>query len=190
MANYRKRYSNLTGKWTPVAAVTKTLTTRKVAERIEKESTVSIADIMAVLYALPHVLRDEMANGYSVKLDGIGSFALTVQCHKTGVDRAEDVNPYTQITNVKVQFRPEKTELQLANMEKKKKVTSLVANDITWSELQERKGTKNAGNGSTAGTGTDEEEPPTGGGDTPGGGDNPGGGGDNPGGDNGGDLGE
>ena len=118
MANYRKRYSHLTKKWTPVAAVSKTLSTRKIAERIEKESTVSIADIMAVLYSLPHVLRDELANGYSVKLDGVGSFALTVQCHKTGVDRAEDVDPYTQITNVKVQFRPEKSEVQVAGAKK------------------------------------------------------------------------
>lgn len=98
---------------------------------------------MAVLYSLPHVLRDEMANGYSVKLDSVGSFALTVQCHKTGVDKPELVDPYTQITNVKVQFRPEKSEIQVAGM--KKMTTSLVANDITWTELQEKKGTKNAG---------------------------------------------
>ena len=149
MANYRKRFSKMTGKWTPVAATTKTLSTRKIAERIEKESTVSIADIMAVLYSLPHVLRDEMANGYSVKLDGVGSFALTVQCHKTGVERAEDVDPYTQITNVKVQFRPEKSEIQVAGM--KKMTTSLVANDITWTELREKKSTKNAGGTSEEG---------------------------------------
>ena len=150
MANYRKRFSRMTGKWTPVAAVSKTLSTRKLAEHIEKESTVSVADVMAVLYALPHVLRDAMANGYSAKLDGIGSFALTVQCHKTGVDRAEDVDPYTQITNVKVQFRPEKESIQVAGM--KKMQTSLVANDLTWVELQEKKGTKNAG-GTTTPTG-------------------------------------
>jgi hypothetical protein len=35
MAYYRKRYSKMTGKWTPVAAVGKTLSTRKIAERIE-----------------------------------------------------------------------------------------------------------------------------------------------------------
>ena len=150
MANYRKRFSRMTGKWTPVAAVSKTLSTRKLAEHIEKESTVSVADVMAVLYALPHVLRDAMANGYSAKLDGIGSFALTVQCHKTGVDRAEEVDPYTQITNVKVQFRPEKESIQVAGM--KKMQTSLVANDLTWVELQEKKGTKNAG-GTTTPTG-------------------------------------
>lgn len=150
MANYRKRYSHITHKWTPVAAVSKTLSTRKLAEHIEKESTVSVADVMAVLYALPHVLRDAMANGYSAKLDGIGSFALTVQCHKTGVDTAEEVDPYTQITNVKVQFRPEKASVQIAGA--KKMQTSLVANDITWVELQEKKGTKNAG-GTTTPTG-------------------------------------
>ena len=134
-----------------MAAVSKTLSTRKLAEHIEKESTVSVADVMAVLYALPHVLRDAMANGYSAKLDGIGSFALTVQCHKTGVDRAEDVDPYTQITNVKVQFRPEKESIQMAGA--KKMQTSLVANDLTWVELQEKKGTKNAG-GTTTPTGS------------------------------------
>ena len=134
-----------------MAAVSKTLSTRKLAEHIEKESTVSVADVMAVLYALPHVLRDAMANGYSAKLDGIGSFALTVQCHKTGVDRAEDVDPYTQITNVKVQFRPEKESIQVAGA--KKMQTSLVANDLTWVELQEKKGTKNAG-GTTTPTGS------------------------------------
>ena len=140
-----------------MAAVSKTLSTRKLAEHIEKESTVSVADVMAVLYALPHVQRDAMANGYSAKLDGIGSFALTVQCHKTGVDRAEDVDPYTQITNVKVQFRPEKESIQVAGA--KKMQTSLVANDLTWVELQEKKGTKNAGGttiptGSGSGSGT------------------------------------
>lgn len=58
MANYRKCYSKMTGKWTPVAAVSKTLSTRKIAERIEKESTVSIADIMAVLYSRPRSFQE------------------------------------------------------------------------------------------------------------------------------------
>ena len=35
MANYRKRYSKMTGKWTPEAAVGKTLSTRKNVERFD-----------------------------------------------------------------------------------------------------------------------------------------------------------
>ena len=96
---------------------------------------------MAVLYSLPHVLRDEMANGNAVKLDDIGNFALTVQCHKTGVEDPKKVDPYKQITNVKVQFRPEKTGTVVAGG-KKRMETSLVANDLTWTELQEKKGTR------------------------------------------------
>ena len=173
MANYRKRYSEMTGKWTPVAAVGKTLSTRKIAERIEKECTATLSDVMAVLFALPNVLRDEMANGNAVKLDGIGSFALSVQCHKTGVANAADVDPYSQITNVKVQFRPERESILVAG--KKKMQTSLVAQDITWIELQEKKGTKNAG-------GTASPDPSQGGEN----GGNSGGSGDNGGGDDGG----
>ena len=176
MANYRKRYSTVTEKWTPVAAVGKTITTRKIGERIEKESTASLSDVMAVLYALPNVLRDEMANGNAVKLDGIGSFSLTVQCHKTGVPSAAEVDPYTQITNIKVQFRPERESVLVAG--KKLMQTTLVANDITWVELQEKKGTKNAG-------GTTTPDPSQGGTASP----DPSQGGENGGGDNGGGSG-
>lgn len=89
-----------------------------------------------------------------------------MQCHKTGVDTAEEVNPYTQITNVKVQFRPEKESIQVAGA--KKMQTSLVANDITWVELQERKGTMNAGgtgsgSGSNSGNGGTTPTPDPGG---------------------------
>ena len=167
MANYRKRYSTVTEKWTPVAAVGKTITTRKIGERIEKESTASLSDVMAVLYALPNVLRDEMANGNAVKLDGIGSFSLSVQCHKTGVANAADVDPYKQITNIKVQFRPERESVMVAG--KRIMQTALVANDITWVELQEKKGTKSAGGTTPSGGGTTPTPDPGtgGGGDTP-----------------------
>ena len=108
-----------------------------------------------------------------MKLDGIGSFALSVQCHKTGVDAAEKVDPYKQITNIKVQFRPERESILVAG--ERKVQTTLVANDITWVEIQERKGTKNAGDGTPSGdpsTGSETGEEPggnTGGGDTSGG---------------------
>lgn len=118
-----------------------------------------------------------------MKLDGIGSFALSVQCHKTGVDAAEKVDPYRQITNIKVQFRPERESILVAG--ERKVQTTLVANDITWVEIQERKGTKNAGDGTPSGdpsTGSETGDTPggnTGGGNT--------GGGETPGGNNGGD---
>ena len=44
---------------------------------------------------------------------------------------------------MKVQFRPEKASVQIAGA--KKMQTSLVANDITWTELQDKKGTRAEG---------------------------------------------
>jgi len=139
------------------------------AERIEKESSVSISDVMAVLYSLPHIIQDELGKGGSVKLDGIGSFTMSAQCTKTGVPTAEQVNPQL-ITNLKVNFRPEKQ--QIVTPKGKVMVSGLIPTDLQWTYLPNTKQTEEG------------EEP---GGEEPGGGETPGGnGGGNTGG-NGGD---
>lgn len=180
MANFKERYSKLTGLWTVSSVSTSQYSTKRLAKDIERESTVSYADIMAVLSSLPSVMQRYMAEGHTVKLEGIGTFFLTVQCHKTGVANKEDCSA-EQITNVKVQFRP---EVEPAGRKGKRKNT-LVADNLEWVYLPtpDKKPSE-----------ADDEEPPSG--DEP---DNPGsgnggttpGGGDNGGGDNGdGDLGE
>ena len=67
------------------------------------ESTVSPADVRAVLTALGGVMGDYMAQGHSVKLDGIGSFYFTAVSAKGGVDAAEKVSA-NQIVGVRVRF--------------------------------------------------------------------------------------
>lgn len=49
-----------------------------VSKRIEKESTVSAADIRAVLNALQSVVISELQEGRSVRLGDLGSFRLTL----------------------------------------------------------------------------------------------------------------
>ena len=155
MAFFREKFSKLTGLWTVSSVSVSQYNSKRLAKDIEKESTVSYTDIMAVLTSLPSVMQRYLAEGHTVKLDGIGTFFLAVQCTKTGVANKEDISA-EQITNVKVQFRPEKASVQVAGM--KKMQTSLVANDITWVELQEKKGTKNAG-GTTPSGGDDTPTP-------------------------------
>lgn len=58
------------------------ITTEQVAKRVAAESTVSPADVRAVLTALGGVMGDYMAQGRSVKLDGIGSFYFTAATNK------------------------------------------------------------------------------------------------------------
>lgn len=82
------------------------ITTEQVAKRIAAESTVSPADVRAVLTALGGVMGDFMAQGRSVKLDGIGSFYFTAVTSKNGVATEKEVSPKL-IKSVRVRFLPE-----------------------------------------------------------------------------------
>lgn len=63
----------------------------------------SYTDIMAALTSLPTVMQRYLAEGHMVKPEGIGTFYLSVQCSKTGIEKKKLCSA-EQITNVKVQF--------------------------------------------------------------------------------------
>ena len=140
MAFYRERFSNLTNQWTVVSVNVSQYGTKRLAKDIEKECTVSHADVVAVLSALPSVMQRYLAEGHTVKLEGIGTFFLMVQCNKTGVADRKDISP-DQITNVKVQFLP---ELEFSGRKGKRR-NVLVADDIEWTYLPDTADMKNAG---------------------------------------------
>jgi len=158
MAFYSKKYVKLTEKWIPVSKTVSCYDAKRLAKDIEKESTVSQTDVMAVLNAIPNVMTRYLAEGHSVKLDGIGSFFLTFECKKTGVDTAEEVS-MDQVTNIKVQFRP---AMKSGSM-KGKFNNSLIADDIEWTYLPNTKADEtdedvpeNEGGNTGGGTGNDD----------------------------------
>jgi predicted histone-like DNA-binding protein len=163
MAFFGKKFIKVTEKWVPVVKSVSNYDAKRLAKDIEKESTVSQTDVMAVLNAIPNVMTRYLAEGHSVKLDGIGSFHLTFECKKTGVDTPEEVS-IDQVTNIKVQFRP--TMKAGVGSQKGKRINTLVADDIEWTYLP-----------STKDDATDEDAPDTDGGGTDNGGGNNGGGG-------------
>lgn len=66
--------------WYPQSVtVGKPVTTDEAARRLAIESTVSPAETYAVLKALGGVLADFMANGRTVKLEGLGTFIILLQ---------------------------------------------------------------------------------------------------------------
>lgn len=130
MAFFKKTKQKINGKWYPKSiTVGKPVTTDEVAQRLAKESTVSPADTFAVLKALGGVLGDFMANGRTVKLDGVGTFYYTANASGNGVD-SEDKVTATQITGVRVRFIP---EVQ-ANSAHQITTRTLVGNNIFWEE--------------------------------------------------------
>ncbi len=106
MAFYKKTQMKQNNKWYPRSITVGNVTTDQVAERLAAESTVSPADVAAVLKGLAPVMRSFMAQGLTVKLDGVGTFYYTANASKRGVDREEDVTA-NLIRGVRVRFIPE-----------------------------------------------------------------------------------
>ena len=107
MAFYKKTKMKINGKWYPKSVlVVSPATTEQVAKRLAAESTVSPADVRAVLTALGGVMGDFMAQGRSVKLDGVGSFYFTASTVSNGVATEKEVSA-NQIKGVRVRFIPE-----------------------------------------------------------------------------------
>ena len=88
----------------PQVAPTTPIGLNDVAEQIEKQSTVSLADIKGVLDALQEVVLEAMADGYSVRLGDLGSFRPTISAVKSR-EKQEDVSA-DDIKAVRVRFRP------------------------------------------------------------------------------------
>lgn len=130
MAFFKKTKQKINGKWYPKSVtVGKPVTTDEVAQHLAKESTVSPADTFAVLKSLGGVLGDFMANGRTVKLDGVGTFYYTANASGNGVDSADEVKA-TQITGVRVRFIPEVR----ANSSHQITTRTLVGTNIFWEE--------------------------------------------------------
>lgn len=128
---YKKVKKKINGKWYPQSVlVGKQISTEQVSKRLAAESTVSPADVRAVLTALGSVMADYMAQGRSVKLDGIGSFYYTSTAAKNGVDKEEDVSA-AQITGIHVRFLPETRYLSGHNRVMTRTLTDA---DLYWEE--------------------------------------------------------
>lgn len=107
MAFYKKQFNEKNGVWYPMAVtVGKPVETKEVAERLSRISTVSKSDVLAVLGDLAGVLADYMAQGKSVRLDGLGTFRYTLSTE--GVEQEDQFDVQKQLKAVRVQFTPQK----------------------------------------------------------------------------------
>lgn len=107
MAFYKKQHNEKYGVWYPSAiTMGQPVTTKKVAQRLSAMCTVTYADVMAVLGELPGVMADYMAQGKSVRLEGLGTFRLTLSTK--GVTSEADFDFQKQVKAVRVQFVPQR----------------------------------------------------------------------------------
>jgi len=93
-----------TVKYYPQMAPSTPMTLAQVVKRIEKRSTVSSADVKAVLDALQYEVIDALQNGNSVRLGDLGSFRVTIKADGTETAAEAKRQGADLIKQVNVQF--------------------------------------------------------------------------------------
>jgi len=104
-------------KYYPQMARSTPMTLAQIVKRVEKRSTVSSADVKAVLDALQYEVIEALENGNSVRLGDLGSFRLTMksqgvetvaEAKKKGAQLIKKVNvQFTKSTTMRDTLTPQ-----------------------------------------------------------------------------------
>ena len=114
MAFYKKQFNKAHNVYYPHAVVVgKPIETKELAKELATVSTVSRADVNAVLGDLAQVLHNYMKNGKSVHLEGLGYFRYKLSAK--GVSSLDEFSFSEQVKSVGVQFTPERTKSSSGN---------------------------------------------------------------------------
>lgn len=152
MAFYKKAYNKKTEVYYPRAITIGTaINTDQIAEALADRSTVTKTDVKAVLTEMADVMSQYMAQGKSVKLEGLGSFRLGL--NTKGVKNEEDFDFQTQLQRVKVNFTPETTYPASTGAATR----SMVSNSLEWIEYDKALTTADSSEGGTPSEGGGED---------------------------------
>ena len=89
-----------------------TLSTRGLADHMIEHGLVgNRGDVVAMLAKLSECIPELVAQGYGVKLDGIGIFYPTIANQKGGADSVEDFSVTKNIDGIRFRFTPDSTNL-------------------------------------------------------------------------------
>lgn len=91
-------------KYYPQIAPATPMTVDQIIKRVEKRSTVSSADVKAVLDALQYEVIDALESGNTVRLGDLGSFRLTIKADGMATAAEAKKQGAKLIKQVNVQF--------------------------------------------------------------------------------------
>jgi predicted histone-like DNA-binding protein len=106
---YKKQQNKITGaksfgKWYGRAVSLGRITMENLAEEISHSTTVTQADILAVLNELSHYMKGHLQNSQTVVLDGIGAFQVGIK--SSPVDKENDFTS-NNIKSYHILYKPE-----------------------------------------------------------------------------------
>ena len=109
MLIYKAVQSNIASKdkkkkWHPcLIKMGNVVDTQMIGETIAERSSLTAGDVHNVIRNLMAVMREQLLNSRTVKLEGLGTFTMVCQSRCKGVDAEADVSP-AQITGLRCQF--------------------------------------------------------------------------------------
>jgi len=111
LRKFKNARSSSNNRWFAYVNKTGLLTTRGLANHMIEHGMTNKAEVLAMLAKLSECIPELVAQGYSVKLDGIGIFYPTIANVKGGAESPADFNLATNVKGVRFKFRPDSTDL-------------------------------------------------------------------------------
>ena len=112
LKKFKNARSSANNRWFAYVNRVGTLSTRGLAEHmIEHGLLANRAEVEAILVKLSECIPELVAQGYGVKLDGIGIFYPTIANVKGGAESVYDFNLTQNVKGVHFRFRPDSTDL-------------------------------------------------------------------------------
>ena len=112
LKKFKNARSSANNRWFAYVNKTGTLSTRGLAQHMIEHGLIgNRAEVEAMLTKLSECIPELVAQGYGVKLDGIGIFYPTIANVKGGAETVYDFNVSQNIKGVHFRFRPDSTNL-------------------------------------------------------------------------------
>ena len=112
LKKFKNARSSANNRWFAYVNKAGTLSTRGLAQHMIEHGLISNrAEVEAILVKLSECIPELVAQGYGVKLDGIGIFYPTIANVKGGAESVYDFNLTQNVKGVHFRFRPDSTDL-------------------------------------------------------------------------------
>ena len=111
LRKFKNARSSANNRWFAYVNRTGILSTRGLANHMIEHVMTSKADVLAMLAKLSECIPELVAQGYSVKLDGIGIFYPVIANVKGGAETVADFTVSQNIKGVRFRFKPDSTDL-------------------------------------------------------------------------------
>ncbi len=112
LRKFKNARSSANNRWFAYVNRVGTLSTRGLAQHmVEHGVLTNRADVEAILIKLSECIPELVAQGYGVKLNGIGIFYPTIANVKGGAETVADFNLAQNVKGVRFRFTPDSTDL-------------------------------------------------------------------------------